>query len=159
MLTAPLRDTAVPLLTSKNDDDAALLVWTVHLLRGQANRLPRIALVSVSVLVCGSLIFHNILLAILPALALLFSLSDFLFPIRYTLTRHCARAQQGPMTWEIAWPDVRHAYLAADGVKLSPLTRSGSRLEPLRGVFLRYADNKAAVNSTVQQLRQEAANA
>jgi hypothetical protein len=159
MLTAPPRDAVVPLLTSENHDDAVLLVWTVHLLHGQVNRLPRIALVVGCVLVCGSVTFHNILLAVLPALALLFSLSDFLFPIRYTLTRHCARAQQGPMTWEIAWHEVRHAYLASDGVKLSPLARPGSRLEPLRGVLLRYASNEDAVNSAVQQLRREASHA
>lgn len=149
MLTAPPAEAA--------GTEDLTLTWTVHLLRGRAGRLPRIAGCTLFVLLCGLLLFHNPLLALLPTLALLLSLAEFLFPVRYTLTGDYARARQGLMTLEIAWPDVRHAYHAPDGIKLSPLKSYNSRLEPLRGVFLRFGDNEADVVAVVQRLlRQEA---
>ena len=161
MLTAPPRDAEVslskPLPTIPSSDaDETVLSWTVHLLRGQAHRLPRIGLGLASVLFVGLLVFHNPLLALLPALALLGSLSEFLFPIHYRLTRRGAQARQGPATWQIDWRDVRHAYLAPDGIKLSPLPRPQPHLEPLRGVFLRFGDDGEAVLAVVRRLREEA---
>ena len=165
MLTAPPRDADVSLpnllSTSRPPADAdaldtPVLTWTVHLLRGQTSRLPRIGLCVLLVLLGGGLLFHNVLPALASAAALLLSLSEFLFPIRFTLTRRCAQARQGPVVWEIGWRDVAHAYLAPDGVKLSPLPRPGSRLEPMRGVLLRFAGNEEAVMAAVRRLREEA---
>ena len=133
-----------------------MLTWTVHLLRGQAKRLPWIGLCAAAAALSGLFFFHNILLALLPAAALLLSVSEFLFPIRYSLTQRGVQARQGPMVWEMAWRDVRHAYLAPDGIKLSPLATPNSRLEPLRGVFLRFAGNDEAVIAAVRRLRKEA---
>ena len=164
MLTAPPRDADVSLpnlsLTTPPSDvdalDAPTLTWTVHLLRGQTSRLPRIGLCVLLVLLGGLFVFHNVLLALAPAAALLLSLAEFLFPVRYTLSCRGAQARQGPVVCEIAWRDVAHAYLAPDGVKLSPLAHPNSRLEPLRGVFLRFAANDEAVMDAVRRLREEA---
>ena len=139
-------------------DVAEGLTWTVHLLRRQPGRLPRLIVAALVVVAGGLLVFHNLLFALLSALTLGLSLSEFLFPIRYTLTPHGALARHGLVTLEMAWGDVRHAYLAADGVKLSPLARRGSALEPLRGLFLRFADNEDAVIAAVRGLRREAAH-
>ncbi len=158
MLTAPPRDAEVPLSASTDAAEADALSWTVHLLRGRADRLPRVAVAAMLVGLVGFWVFHNALLAALPSLALLLSLAEFLCPVHYRLTQQGAEARLGPAAWEIAWADVRHAYLAPDGVKLSPLSRPGSRLEPLRGVFLRFADNEEAVVATVRRLRREAAD-
>lgn len=163
MLTAPPRDADVPLpsqtpIPHPAGTDEVVLAWTVHLLRGQSTWLPRIGLCLLCVLLGGLVLFHNPLLALLPAAALLFSLSEFLFPIHYTLTRRGAQARHGLMTLEIAWRDVKHAYLASDGIKLSPLARPNSRLEPLRGVFLRFADHQGPLIDTIRRLR-EGANA
>jgi len=154
VLTAP-RDAEVSLPCPSTTDEV-VSAWTVHLLRGRAARLPRILVCAAFVLVCGLLLFHNPLLASLPVLALLLSLSEFLFPVRYTLTRRGAWARHGLMTLEIAWADVRHAYLAPDGIKLSPIVKPNARLEPLRGVFLRFAGNEEAVIAAVRRLREEA---
>ena len=136
-----------------------MLTWTVHLLRGQTRRLPLIGLCGACVLLGGLLLFHNPLLALLPAAALLLSLSEFLFPIRYTLTHSGAQARQGPVVLEIAWRDVKRAWLAPDGIKLSPLARPTSRLEPLRGVFLRFAgSDEATIIAAVRRARAEAAS-
>ena len=157
VLTAPPRDADVPLSQTLISNQTILLTWRVHLLRGQVKRLPLLGGVGLAVLGMGVLLFHTLLLAALPLLALIMSLSEFLFPCRYTLTVQGARARLGLMTLEIAWADVRHVYVGADGIKLSPLARTGSRMEPLRGVFLRFADNELAVTDMVRRLRQEAA--
>ena len=119
--------------------------------------MPRICVCTLFVLLCGLLLFHSVLLALLPTLALTLSLSEFLLPIRYTLTQKGAQSRQGLVTLEIAWLDVKHAYWAADGIKLSPLSKPNSRLEPLRGVFLRFGGNEREVVAAVSTLREEAA--
>lgn len=158
MLTAPPRDADVPLSQPSALNPEILYSWRVCLLHGQMRRLPCLLSVAFLVLAGGMLLFHSLLLAALPLLALTFSLSDFLFPCHYTLTQHGARARHGLMVLEIPWCDVKHAYLVQDGIKLSPLARPGSRMEPLRGVFLRFSGNETVVTEMVQRLRHEAAD-
>jgi hypothetical protein len=101
------------------------------------------------------ILFHNIILACLPAAVVVLSISEYLFPIRYTLTKRGATLRCG-LTWlEMPWSDVRHAYLTDEGVKLSPLRAKGSRMEPIRGIYLRFStDNREAVIGAVRDLRQ-----
>jgi len=134
-----------------------VLTWTVHLLRRRPERRTPLALCLAGTLVLGLLLFHNLALALLPAAALMLSLADFLFPVRYTLTHQGAQARSVVSHLEMAWGDVRHAYLADDGVKLSPLRRRGSRWEALRGIFLRFDEGNAeVVMEAVKRLREEA---
>ena len=133
-----------------------LLTWRVHLLRQQPRRLPRLVFAAVCVFVLSLILFHSAWLALLPTLATLFSLSEFLFPARYTLTAQSAKVSFGLTALEISWRDVRHAYLADDGIKLSPLRSRNARWEPLRGVFLRFGDgNKEEIIAAVRRLRGE----
>lgn len=133
-----------------------VLAWSVHLIRRQPGRLLRIAAVLLGVFALSLCLFHSFWLALLPTIALLLSLSEFVFPIRYTLTAQSASAQHGLTALEIRWADVKHAYLTAEGVKLSPLRAKNSRFEPLRGVFLRFDDtNREAVIAAVKRLRSE----
>lgn len=129
----------------------------MHLSAGQPKRQAQIGLVLLAVFVLGIALFRSFWLGLLPMLALLFSLSEYVFPIRYTLTAQSATARCGLSLLEIRWTDVRHAYLAEDGIKLSPLPAKNSRFESLRGVFLRFGgDNRDAVSSAVRQFRSEA---
>lgn len=131
--------------------------WSVHLSAGQPKRQAQISLVLLAVLVVGIALFRSFWLALLPMLALLFSLSEYVFPIRYTLTAQSASARCGLSVLEIRWADVRHAYLTDDGIKLSPLTVKNSRFESLRGVFLRFGGgNQDAVTDAVRRFRGEA---
>lgn len=130
--------------------------WTVCLSRRRPDLAAKIGIVAVAVFVVGLCFFHSLWLAGLPAMALLFSLSEFLFPIRYMLTEQAASARCGLSFLEIRWEDVRHAYLAEDGIKLSPLRTTNSRFESLRGVFLRFdAQNADEIMAAVRRLRQE----
>lgn len=129
----------------------------MHLSAGQPKRQVQISLVLLAVLILGIALFRSFWLGLLPMLALLFSLSEYIFPIRYTLTAQSASARCGLSTLEIQWADVRHAFLIEDGIKLSPLSAKNSRFESLRGVFLRFGgDNRDAVVAAVQQCRAEA---
>ena len=131
--------------------------WSVHLSAGQPKRQAQIGLVLLAVFVLGIALFRSFWLGFLPTLALLFSLSEYVFPIRYTLTAQSASVRCGLSLLEIRWTDVRHAYLTDDGIKLSPLSAKNSRFESLRGVFLRFSsDNRGAVVTAVQRFRAEA---
>lgn len=138
-------------------ESAPALCWSVHLLREQPDKAKWLAASLLATLVLGLVLFHSLLLAMLPVMALALSLSEWLFPIRYTLTDTLARAQNGLTTLEMTWRDVRHAYLADDGIKLSPLRGKNSRFESLRGIFLRFGeDNAEQVKATVKHYLDEA---
>ncbi len=111
----------------------------------------------VLVLAFSVCLFQSLLVALLPPVILMLSLSEFFFPVRHRLTAKSAHVQHGLTVLEIRWADVRHAYLTADGVKLSPLRVKNARWEPLRGVFLRFDDgNRDQVIAAVRRLREEA---
>lgn len=130
--------------------------WSVHLLRRQPQSGLRLLGAALGLFVLSLCVFHSVWLALLPVMAVMLSLSEFVFPIRYTLTAQSAQARHGLTALEIRWTDVRHAYLTEDGIKLSPLRTKNARFEPLRGVFLRFDDtNREAVIAAVQHLRQE----
>ena len=133
----------------------SVLSWSVHLLAHQPKRPVQIGAILLTVFALSLCVFRSFWLGLLPALALLFSLSEFIFPVRYTLTEQSASVRYGLTSLEIRWADVRHAYLTEEGIKLSPLATRNSRFEPLRGVFLRFDDrNRAAVIAAVQRFRQ-----
>ena len=146
-----------PATTAKpGQEQAVLLAWSVHLLRRQPERLLKIAGLLGVVFAAGLCLFHSFWLALPPTLAALFSLSEFVFPIYYTLTPQSAAMKCGLTALEIRWADVRHAYLTEDGIKLSPLRGKNARMEPLRGVFLRFdAGQREAIIAAVTRLRAE----
>src|SRR5665213_120761 len=108
-------------ITTITSSQEASLSWSVHLLRRHPGRLTRIGAALLGVFAVSLCLFHSFWLALLPVAAVLFSLSEFVFPIYYTLTALGASARYGPTALEIRWADVRHAYLTDEGVKLSPL--------------------------------------
>lgn len=130
----------------------------MQLSAGEPKRQAQIGVVLLLVFALGIWLFRSFWLGLAPMLAVLFSLSEYVFPIRYTLTAQSASARHGLSMLEIRWADVRHAYLADDGIKLSPLSVKNSRFESLRGVFLRFdGENRVAVTEAVTRFREEAA--
>lgn len=164
MSLAPPRDAAAapnptaPQSQTRNEE--VVLTWTVHLARRNPAGRARVFACVAAVAAVGLFVFHNVWLALLPAAALLFSVSEYLFPIRYKLSGQKAEMRCGLTVLEIAWRDVRHAFRAEDGIKLSPLRKKNGRMEALRGIFLRFDETNAeAVTDAVRQLRQEKAAA
>lgn len=145
-----------PISQTRRDEGA--LTWTVHLARRNPAGRARVFACVAAVAFIGLLLFQNLWLSLLPAAAVLFSVSEYVFPATYTLTREKAALRCGLLLLEMPWRDVRHAYLTEDGIKLSPLRVKNARMEALRGIFLRFDDNEEAVTDTVRRLRSEAAD-
>jgi hypothetical protein len=132
-------------------EDQAILSWTVHLACTQ----PAKSIVSVAFICAATTagcFVAGPFAAGLVAAALVASLADFLFPVRYVITRDKASCKMLAKGTEIRWADVKRCYLDNCGVKLSPLDRV-SRLEAFRGVYLRFAGNKDEVIEIVKSLR------
>jgi hypothetical protein len=128
-----------------------IMRWTVHL----ARQFPARAAVSVAFIALATTIGYFAVgpyAAALVGAALVASLSDFLFPVRYLVSRDRVSCRMLLKSAEIKWTDVKRCYLDDQGVKLSPLDRV-SRLEAFRGVYLRFAGNEREVIETVKLLR------
>jgi hypothetical protein len=132
--------------------------WTVHLARDEP---ARAALVLLTALFAAALCFHlfgSLLFALFTAAALVAATAEFLFPIRYRLTAEAAEMRNLHNWRRIDWREVKKAYLLEDGVKLSPLA-ARTRLEPFRGVFLRFgpeAESKERILEAVRSYRDAA---
>jgi hypothetical protein len=130
----------------------ASLEWQVHL----AAREPwKAGVVLVSVGLATGLVALS-WRGPLPVMGVIFALlnavGEFLFPIRYRLTRAGAEMRCGLLYRTIAWSVVRRAYRLPDGIQLSPLERPDRR-DRFRGLFLRFAGNEPEVLAFVQKAR------
>jgi len=122
--------------------------WTVHLGR----RRPRQTAVLVAVILgasgaagygFGSAFWSIAALALLVA-----SVSDFLFPVRYSVAAEGVEARGPIHRRRMAWQQVRRVVKDDLGVKLSPLPRP-SRLEGYRGIYLWFGGNADAVMAAI----------
>ena len=133
-------------------EENVVLRWQVHLAKEKPRSLVGVAVVVVGMAVAAFFWFGSVVPAIAMVLALLGALSDFLFPVTYTLTLTHASASTPVGKRVMAWKDVKKCYIDDFGVKLSPLSRK-SRLEAYRGVYLRFGDKRAEVLDAVARLR------
>ena len=78
--------------------DESVLSWQLHLITRQPKRPAQIGLVLLAVFALSVCLFHSVWISLVPTLALLFSLSEFVFPVRYLLTPHSAAGA--------AWADI-----------------------------------------------------
>ena len=72
----------------------------------------------------------------------------YFLPTRYRIDQAGVRAGRTKRTWV----EIRNVYLHKDGAFLSPFPRP-SRLDPFRGVHLRYHKNRAAVEQLLVRYR------
>lgn len=138
---------------STHNTSDAILCWTVHLASDYPSKTI-ISLIGIAV-ACITAYFTigNMIASLIIGIALIASLADFLFPIRYIITSQSAICLMPFKKAEIRWSDVKRCYLDNMGVKLSPFDRT-SRLEAFRGVFLRFSDNKEQVIEVVRSLKE-----
>ena len=128
-----------------------VLSWTVHLARQYPTRtIVSVAFITVAT-AAGCFAVGPYIAALIGA-ALIASLSDFLFPVRYVIATDRVSCRMLLKSAEIKWADVKRCYVDDQGIKLSPLDRV-SRLEAFRGVYLRFAANEREVIETVKSLR------
>jgi hypothetical protein len=127
-----------PASEAKPLEETDHLVWHIHLLRQEPQRLPVILGASLFVASVAWMLFQNLFFSFAAILMILSAASEYLLPCQYRLTSHAARCRYGANRFEIEWKRVRRVLLYKDGVRLSPLS-SPSRLDNFRGVFLRFA--------------------
>ncbi|MFQ3549330.1 MAG: hypothetical protein SNJ70_06230 [Armatimonadota bacterium] len=132
-------------------DKDILLKWTIHLGKKYPNKLA-VSIIAVLFVFIVALISYGIGLAVIAAIILLASISEFVFPVSYTITTESASSTCLFRKTEINWENVRNYYLDDDGIKLSPL-KTKSRMEVFRGVYLRFDNNKEQIIQKVKQCR------
>lgn len=133
------------------DDDQVAMRWRVHLARKHPTQALLCGAAIAAAMVAG---YHAVgaLGPIAAVGAMVGSLSEFLFPMTYEITRDGASCRTLLKSAEIKWDRVRRCYVDDCGVKLSPLT-GASRLEAFRGVYLRFDGNRDQVVEAVRSLR------
>jgi hypothetical protein len=130
----------------------SILTWKVHLLReNPVKALLILPVLTLSLLVCY-IIFHNVLGMAVTLFLITSSFADFLFPVRYDITRQGASAKTLLGRTVIEWNRVKKYYLDDHGIKLSPLHRQ-TRLEAYRGVYLRFGGRRDEVIEAVRSMR------
>ena len=85
-----------------------------------------------------------VLVVLLSAVLLISAVSEFLFPVIYTLDAEGAHARWAGQHRFLPWQRVRRVYLRADGIKLSPLDAHGW-MDSYRGVYLRTPERDAVL--------------
>lgn len=124
------------------------LTWTVSL--GDRMPLHRIVVIVIAVGagLFGMGLFQMPLFGIFAFCAVILSTAELYFPLRYKLSQSGASVTCGLSKTEVQWDKVQRIIEGPDGVKLSPLT-SKTRLEPFRGVYLRFQGNEEAVRKYI----------
>jgi len=135
-----------------------ILAWKVHLVCEQPVKALWIAPVVIVSLALSLIIFHSFIYPLIALIIFLSALSEYLFPIHYRITEDGASMRTLTGRAFIKWVDVKKYYLDDCGIKLSPLENPG-RLEPYRGVYLRFGENKDTVIGTVRRMRDAASGA
>jgi len=141
----------MPIAVSNTASSEPILSWRVHLARQHPAKAV-ISLVLVAAATAVGCALAGPYVASFAAVALVASLSDFLFPVHYLITHDGASCRMLLKSCEIKWDNVKRCYLDNSGVKLSPLDRV-SKVEAFRGVYLRFDGNEDEVVSAVRSLR------
>lgn len=134
--------------------ETILLEWTVHHFREDRKRAAGIVLAFFVVLATGWGLYQSWVLATAGVFLLLSATAEFLFPIRHRLTDRRALVQYGAARLEIRWDEVKRVLAGEHGIKLSPL-QSASRLDPFRGVLLRFREQDGISRERLLELIRE----
>lgn len=124
------------------------LQWKVHLLRWH----PRKAWGAAGAILAAAMVvgfaFHSPGMGIMALVLLWLATRDYWLPIHYYVNEKGAGVRYFGAIFDITWDRVKYVTVTHDGVKISPLPPS-SRLEPFRGVYLRFADNREQVMEAI----------
>jgi hypothetical protein len=77
--------------------------------------------------------------------------ADFWMPVHFSLDGTKASRRCGISVTSIEWSEVKRADISEEGVKLSPLEKSSERMEPFRGVYLRFDGNRDQVIEAIRR--------
>lgn len=135
---------------SKTHPSASELHWTVHPLRHEPPaKTALLILIILGAPVPVALAFETPAFGFLAAVLLTASMSRYFAPTRYALLEeHVLIAHLGARR-TTPWDRIRRRTVLPDGVFLSPFARP-HRLDPFRGCFLRFRDNRDEVIAYVE---------
>ncbi|MCS6950713.1 MAG: hypothetical protein RMM06_05310 [Armatimonadota bacterium] len=120
------------------------LQWTIHLLRRHPEKAWKAGAVMLLASVLVGVAFRSVGMGVLALVLLWLATRDYWLPVRYYVSDKGAGVRYLGAVYDITWDRVRYVTTTTEGVKLSPLPPR-SRLEPFRGVYLRFADNREQV--------------
>lgn len=146
MLSSPPRpEMSEPETTETTGAAGSELVWTVRLYKRQPEKLIVIWAVAIVAAVAGYIYFKgNIFGALLGFTMIALSTTDFWLPLHFRVDGTGAHLRCGISVTSIEWDAVKRTYEVDNGIKLTPL-EAPSRLEPFRGVRLRFDNNREEV--------------
>jgi len=113
-----------------------LMEWTVHLARRQPVKAAIVVLVIALTLAVGWVWVHP-LIALLMGLFLLNAVGEFLFPLRFRVTKEGVEVSSFLHDRKLRWEQIRRMEVYPNGVFLSPYPKP-SQLDNLRGIWLRW---------------------
>ena len=129
--------------------DPVLLVWTSQ----PAKARPRVAIAVgvfiVALVYLSYVLTESPLFAVVAALILWGSLSQFYLRTTFEFTEQKVKVKYAVNKVEKDWSQYRSYYVDKNGVLLSPFVRP-SRLENFRGIYIRFADNRDEVVAIVK---------
>lgn len=125
------------------------LTWTIHMAKEKPAKLS-LVIMGYSVSLLAWWYFLPVPAAlILPLVALTSALSEFLFPVTFTLDDNGVSQKCLPFFHRhIAWTDVRRASAGRDGFFVTTL-RIPSRLDQFRGIRITPRGNDAEVRAII----------
>ena len=138
-----------PEATSDAEDAAKTMRWRSYPLVEDFRRST--LLIATMLLVCASVQagFGGFGYAVLAAVFMAISLSSYFLPSWYELDDDGAAVRFLGRTRRLGWREVRRVDVRRDGVHLSPF-EAPSRLDPFRGLVLRFAGNADEVTRFVE---------
>ncbi len=132
------------------EHDQSVLEWEVNVGREEPKKRWAVLGAASIAGLAGLLLLHHPLFALVGFIAIIVSSAEAILPLRYRLDSKGAGVKCGLSLTRIDWGSVRQVREDLRGVKLSPLA-DGNRLEPFRGVYLRYGKHKEGILAKVRE--------
>lgn len=129
--------------------DGPVLTWTIHLAKEMPAKLCLVIIGYGAAMLAWWYFLPVPAALLLPLVALTSAMSEFLFPVTYTIDDVGISQKCLPFfNRHIAWTDVRRASAGRDGFFVSTL-RLPSRLDQFRGIRINPRGNDAAVRAVI----------
>lgn len=126
------------------------LVWTVDLGKDNPKRYAVLVAACIAGLI-GLNLFNSLLLGIVGFAAIILGVSEVFFPLKYRIDEKGISVRCGISTTALEWSGVKRLVDFGDTMRVSPLEKP-SRLDPFRGVLVRFSSNEEIVRGKIQEL-------
>lgn len=133
------------------DKSSDTFEWTVRLWVHEPRKLGVILMIAIVAATLGWFLLHSPVGILLGFLFIGGATGDFWLPVHFKLDSESVSRRCGVSVTSMGWSEVKRAEESETGIKLSPLQVGNTRMEPFRGVFLRYENNREAVIGAVNK--------